>query len=255
MECPLKKRLKEMLEKYFNPAVNMAPNLQLPLILRSKVLAEMGFYIQARQDSQKAHSLNSSNKRGIVSEKLVGWMEQINMKQQCRVFDFKQQIQLACSAISNSCCLNTSVASLSNSLSNTVNQIHLLDFNCLICLDTMVDPITIPCGHSVCRSCLIDAMDHSNVCAMCRTSLPPLGHVVNRSMDSTLANLFSNLFNKPISNTSLDVTMDCRESKTNELPQQWIPLFECPIIYPTSSANFHVSECRHRVIFLSNNRL
>ncbi|KAJ3258642.1 hypothetical protein HK103_003431 [Boothiomyces macroporosus] len=225
--------LSGLLDKYFNPAVQMAPNLQLPLILRSKVLAEMGCFKDARADSQKAHSLNQCNKRGIVSEKLVGWMEQMKMKDRCKVQEFKQQINSALACITNS---NASICSLANQLPSTINQVTLEDFNCSICLDTMMEPITVPCGHTCCRACLVDAMDHSSVCALCRTTLPPMGHVLTRSMDIPISNLLIKLFNKPIMPTKI------------QIPQQWVPLYECPLMFPNSTASFHISEARHRVM-------
>ena len=36
------------------------------------------------------------------------------------------------------------------------------DFNCTLCLKLLYEPITTPCGHSFCRSCLFQSMDRSN---------------------------------------------------------------------------------------------
>ncbi|XP_039609025.1 E3 ubiquitin/ISG15 ligase TRIM25-like [Polypterus senegalus] len=42
----------------------------------------------------------------------------------------------------------------------------LLDeFTCSVCLDTLTDPVTIPCGHSFCLKCLMDCWDQSQVCS------------------------------------------------------------------------------------------
>uniref|UniRef100_A0A8C4RJG5 Tripartite motif-containing protein 16-like n=1 Tax=Erpetoichthys calabaricus TaxID=27687 RepID=A0A8C4RJG5_ERPCA len=44
------------------------------------------------------------------------------------------------------------------------------EFICLVCLDTLTDPVTIPCGHNFCLKCLTDYWDQSQVysCAHCR---------------------------------------------------------------------------------------
>ncbi|XP_051783820.1 tripartite motif-containing protein 16-like isoform X2 [Erpetoichthys calabaricus] len=39
------------------------------------------------------------------------------------------------------------------------------EFTCSVCLDTMTDPVTIPCGHNFCLKCLTDYWDQSQVCS------------------------------------------------------------------------------------------
>ena len=38
---------------------------------------------------------------------------------------------------------------------------HSDDFDCTLCLKLLYEPITTPCGHSFCRSCLFQTMDRS----------------------------------------------------------------------------------------------
>lgn len=35
------------------------------------------------------------------------------------------------------------------------------DFDCTLCLKLLYEPVTTPCGHSFCRSCLLQTMDNS----------------------------------------------------------------------------------------------
>ncbi|XP_039608987.1 E3 ubiquitin/ISG15 ligase TRIM25-like [Polypterus senegalus] len=39
------------------------------------------------------------------------------------------------------------------------------EFTCSVCLDTLTDPVTIPCGHNFCLKCLTDCWDQSQVCS------------------------------------------------------------------------------------------
>uniref|UniRef100_A0A8C4RH56 Tripartite motif-containing protein 16-like n=1 Tax=Erpetoichthys calabaricus TaxID=27687 RepID=A0A8C4RH56_ERPCA len=39
------------------------------------------------------------------------------------------------------------------------------EFTCSVCLDTLTDPVSIPCGHSFCLKCLTDCWDQSQVCS------------------------------------------------------------------------------------------
>jgi hypothetical protein len=43
------------------------------------------------------------------------------------------------------------------------------DFECILCMKLLHEPVTTPCGHSFCKGCLVRAQDHSNKCPMCRT--------------------------------------------------------------------------------------
>uniref|UniRef100_A0A8C4T8A6 E3 ubiquitin/ISG15 ligase TRIM25-like n=1 Tax=Erpetoichthys calabaricus TaxID=27687 RepID=A0A8C4T8A6_ERPCA len=39
------------------------------------------------------------------------------------------------------------------------------EFTCSVCLDTLTDPVAIPCGHSFCLKCLMDCWDQSQECS------------------------------------------------------------------------------------------
>ncbi|XP_051777989.1 E3 ubiquitin/ISG15 ligase TRIM25-like isoform X2 [Erpetoichthys calabaricus] len=39
------------------------------------------------------------------------------------------------------------------------------EFTCLVCLDTLTDRVSIPCGHNFCLKCLTDCWDHSQECS------------------------------------------------------------------------------------------
>ncbi|XP_051783876.1 tripartite motif-containing protein 16-like [Erpetoichthys calabaricus] len=39
------------------------------------------------------------------------------------------------------------------------------EFTCSVCLDTLTDPVTIPCGHNFCLKCLSNYWDQSQVCS------------------------------------------------------------------------------------------
>ncbi len=45
------------------------------------------------------------------------------------------------------------------------------DFKCPICLNIFNLPIVLLCGHTYCRKCLTDHINHSNKCPMCRSKI------------------------------------------------------------------------------------
>src|SRR5205814_8107128 len=56
---------------------------------------------------------------------------------------------------------------------DVVSKIHA-ELDCQICYLLLHDPVTTPCGHTFCRSCLLRTYDHAihPVCLTCRSSIP-----------------------------------------------------------------------------------
>ena len=44
-------------------------------------------------------------------------------------------------------------------------------FECTVCTDLFLDPVTAPCGHSFCRRCLARSLDHRPECPLCRAQV------------------------------------------------------------------------------------
>ncbi|XP_051783950.1 E3 ubiquitin-protein ligase TRIM47-like [Erpetoichthys calabaricus] len=76
------------------------------------------------------------------------------------------------------------------------------EFTCLVCLDTLTDPVAIPCGHSFCMKCLTDCWDQSQLfsCPLCRhtfTTRPELNR--NTLLNEILKKFKKTGFSTPLS--------------------------------------------------------
>ena len=52
-------------------------------------------------------------------------------------------------------------------------------FECSVCGDLFLEPVTAPCGHSFCRKCLARSLDHKSECPLCRCIM--LGDFANNA--------------------------------------------------------------------------
>eukprot|EP01097_Dermamoeba_algensis_P007948 TRINITY_DN512_c0_g1_i5.p1 TRINITY_DN512_c0_g1~~TRINITY_DN512_c0_g1_i5.p1 ORF type:complete len:289 (-),score=47.90 TRINITY_DN512_c0_g1_i5:782-1648(-) len=67
----------------------------------------------------------------------------------------------------------------------------LEDLECPLCLKLFLKPVTTPCGHTFCKSCLLRALDHGAGCPVCRAVV----HMsINHPVTVTLQKLLNNLF-------------------------------------------------------------
>ena len=44
------------------------------------------------------------------------------------------------------------------------------DYECPLCMRTLWKPITTPCGHTFCKTCLDRVLDHNTNCPMCKSA-------------------------------------------------------------------------------------
>lgn len=114
------------------------------------------------------------------------------------------------------------------------------DFDCTICLKLLYEPVTTPCGHSFCRSCLFQSMDRSNRCPLCRTVLFITSRTCNISV--TLKNIIHKNFPEEYAE---------RQSEDVNVANpgvDLIPLFVMDIVLPCEKLPLNIFEPRYRLM-------
>lgn len=114
------------------------------------------------------------------------------------------------------------------------------DFDCTLCLKLLYDPVTTPCGHSFCRSCLFQSMDRGNKCPLCRTVLFISPRTCSTSV--TLKSIIEKNFPVEYAERKTE-----HESLTN-FGVDLMPLFVMDVVIPCQKFPLHIFEPRYRLM-------
>ncbi|EEE59343.1 hypothetical protein OsJ_11426 [Oryza sativa Japonica Group] len=114
------------------------------------------------------------------------------------------------------------------------------DFECTLCFKLLFEPVTTPCGHSFCRSCLHQSMDHGNKCPMCRTVLfiGPKTYPIS----VTLSNIIQKNFPEEYAE---------RKSEHETMTYAGVdlmPLFVMDVVLPCQKMALNIFEPRYRLM-------
>lgn len=114
------------------------------------------------------------------------------------------------------------------------------DFDCTLCLKLLYEPITTPCGHSFCRSCLFQSMDRSNKCPLCRTVLFITPRICGISV--TLNNIIQKNFPEEYAERKLE------NDSLIKLGVDLMPLFVMDVVLPCEKLPLNIFEPRYRLM-------
>ncbi|GER41972.1 zinc finger (C3HC4-type RING finger) family protein [Striga asiatica] len=114
------------------------------------------------------------------------------------------------------------------------------DYDCTLCLKLLYEPVTTPCGHSFCRSCLFQCMDRGNRCPLCRTVM--LISPRTCAISVTLNNIIQKNFPEEYAERKLE-----NDSLTNP-GADMLPLFVMDVIIPCQKFQLNIFEPRYRLM-------
>lgn len=118
-------------------------------------------------------------------------------------------------------------------------DLSLADFECPVCLNTLYEPISKPCGHTSCKGCILKTAKINPKCPICRTNLPSISYLAKRTPNMIITSLLTTKF--PQEYFSRDLKADPTVER--------IPIFVCSLAFPGCTYGFHLFEPRYRVNF------
>jgi len=143
------------------------------------------------------------------------------------------------------------------------------DGECTLCLKLLFQPVTTPCGHSFCRPCLAQSLDHRNRCPLCRTVL--LMHPQSLATSVTLNNLLIKVYPQQYAQRAAEEEAaaarlggmcplpgaDGAAAGSEEGITALLPLFVMDVVLPGQQLSLNVFEPRYRLMtrrVMSGNR-
>ncbi|KAI0393658.1 hypothetical protein F5Y17DRAFT_431297 [Xylariaceae sp. FL0594] len=121
------------------------------------------------------------------------------------------------------------------------------ELDCMVCYSMLLDPVTTSCGHTFCRACLHQVLDHGNACPTCRQLVVP----------TFTTTPFATPVNKPLAQVMRRLWPDelSRRSEEYRLEQMAFGGFGTPVLVldltfplPNVEHTTHVSSPHHRLL-------
>ncbi|KAI5056413.1 hypothetical protein GOP47_0028231 [Adiantum capillus-veneris] len=115
------------------------------------------------------------------------------------------------------------------------------DFDCILCLKLLYHPVTTPCGHTFCRACLLQAMDHGNKCPICRVVLllSPKTYPVSVTLKKIIEKNFPE---------ELAARKEEMDTKAVSEGKEILPFFVMDFIMPMEKMCLNIFEPRYRLM-------
>ncbi|KAJ3119185.1 hypothetical protein HK098_005700 [Nowakowskiella sp. JEL0407] len=205
--------------------VSNFPFLQFPYLALATCYAKMKNFNESLKYCKLAHFASEKNSRGMESflkiwakvpepvRKRIGWTDEVS----------EDEINVVRNALARKE-IDVGVSASMESL-----------LECDICLTDFNDPVTSPCGHTFCRSCIIRNFELSSKCPLCRTQLPPQTYFT--TLPPTYA--INSLLKTP------SITPYNPSTQTSPRVER-VGIFICTLIYPYQTSKFHIFEPRYR---------
>ncbi|KAJ5112456.1 hypothetical protein N7532_000501 [Penicillium argentinense] len=118
------------------------------------------------------------------------------------------------------------------------------ELDCQVCYTLILDPLTTPCGHTFCRKCIARALNHTDLCPVCRRKVGMPSAMESEPLNRTLANLIELFFHDQLADRR---EVDAQDELWTDHEKN-LPLFVCTLSFPTMPNFLHIFEPRYRLM-------
>lgn len=115
------------------------------------------------------------------------------------------------------------------------------DFECVLCLRLLYEPVTTPCGHSFCGQCLHRSLDHSNKCPFCRT-------VLHLTHDLPVSVALKNIIRASFPHEYGERQRETEVAGVTHSGHIMLPLFVLSTLMPGEKMSLNIFEPRYRLM-------
>ncbi|KAK6627100.1 hypothetical protein RUM44_009577 [Polyplax serrata] len=123
------------------------------------------------------------------------------------------------------------------------------DFDCVLCCRTLWKPVTTPCGHTYCQTCLDRSLDYSSACPLCMKNLSDYLSVSPKNVTEFLSKILKT--HLPAEYLTRQITHQAEISELavscNE-KEPVVPVFVCTTAYPSIHCPLFIYEPRYRLM-------
>jgi hypothetical protein len=128
--------------------------------------------------------------------------------------------------------------------SQSMLNVSIDDFTCPICLDLMVEPISLSCGHSHCRTCLVELGQRgAKKCPSCRATINQSINLLDAPQCILLARIIQSAF---------PLVYEKRQVINQTIKQSWkcrFPVcFIDTVLFPHQNMLVHLYEPRYKIM-------
>lgn len=118
------------------------------------------------------------------------------------------------------------------------------ELDCQVCYSLILDPLTTPCGHTFCRTCVARVLDHTDLCPVCRRKVGLPSAIQSEPLNDTLSRLIDHFFADQVAARREALA----EDEVGGDHEKNLPLFVCTLSFPTMPTFLHIFEPRYRLM-------